>query len=84
MNILNNNNNNIYNLYKNDNSLANMNIINNPHTTTNNNVISFEKDKDNLNKDIYLIKMFGRFGGYVVYEIILILNQDVFVIDVKL
>ena len=52
-------------IYQNKNikSIKNENIITQPHyTMENNNVIQFRKDKDKLNKDDYIIKMFGRFG----------------------
>ena len=52
-------------IYQNKNikSIKNENIITQPHyTMKNNNVIQFRTDKDKLNKDDYIIKMFGGFG----------------------
>ena len=52
-------------IYQNKNikSITNEDIITQSHNTKkNNNIISFRKDKDDLNKDNYIIKMFGRFG----------------------
>ena len=48
---------------KNVNSIKNKDIIIQPHEIkTINNTISPKKDKDNLNHEDYIIKMFGKFG----------------------